>query len=444
MPPTPRSTKPTLDLVALELLEALGERFERTLDVGLDDEVERRRLAGLDLVEDVLEADTLHVDRCVPATCGHTLPVLAGLGHRSGLALVGGDHEVVTGEGHVGETEHLRPASTAGFLDLLALVVDERPDTAPRAGRPPAGHRHAACRAARGSLRPDHGRCRGWPRGRRHGRDRRGWLGGPRARRPPGGSRAARRCRCPAAPRSRTSIVSPPQASGTSPCSESCCMTRSGSAFSRSILLIATTIGTSAALAWSMASTVWGMTPSSAATTRTTMSVASAPRARMAVNASWPGVSMKVMPSAVLLDLVGTDVLGDATGLARDDVGVADAVEQLGLAVVDVAHDGDDRCTVRPGLVLVVFVLGDVEHLAELDLLLLARVDERISAPTSAANSSIMSSDSDCVAVTISPCCIRKRTTSAAVRFRRGPRSCGVEPRSMTITPSGTGALAGV
>ena len=39
---------------------------------------------------------------------------------------------------------------------------------------------------------------------------------------------------------------------------------------------------------------VWGMTPSSAATTRTTMSVASAPRARMAVNASWPGVSMKV------------------------------------------------------------------------------------------------------------------------------------------------------
>ncbi len=37
------------------------------------------------------------------------------------------------------------------------------------------------------------------------------------------------------------------------------------------------------------------MTPSSAATTSTTMSVASAPRARMAVNASWPGVSMKVM-----------------------------------------------------------------------------------------------------------------------------------------------------
>jgi hypothetical protein len=45
---------------------------------------------------------------------------------------------------------------------------------------------------------------------------------------------------------------------------------------------------------------VCGITPSSAATTRTTMSVASAPRARMAVNASWPGVSMKVMSRSFL------------------------------------------------------------------------------------------------------------------------------------------------
>ncbi len=44
-----------------------------------------------------------------------------------------------------------------------------------------------------------------------------------------------------------------------------------------------------------MASSVWGITPSSAATTSTAMSVTSAPRARMAVKASWPGVSMKVI-----------------------------------------------------------------------------------------------------------------------------------------------------
>ncbi len=62
-----------------------------------------------------------------------------------------------------------------------------------------------------------------------------------------------------------------------------------------SILLIATMIGTLAARAWLMASIVCGITPSSAATTSTTMSVTLAPRARMAVKAAWPGVSMKVI-----------------------------------------------------------------------------------------------------------------------------------------------------
>ncbi len=70
--------------------------------------------------------------------------------------------------------------------------------------------------------------------------------------------------------------------------------TRVGSAPSLSILLTATTIGTSAALAWSIASSVCGLTPSSAATTMTAMSVTRAPRARIAVKASWPGVSRNV------------------------------------------------------------------------------------------------------------------------------------------------------
>ena len=42
------------------------------------------------------------------------------------------------------------------------------------------------------------------------------------------------------------------------------------------------------------------------------------------------------------VDLVGADVLGDAAGFAGGDVGGADGVEERGLAVVDVAHDGDD------------------------------------------------------------------------------------------------------
>jgi hypothetical protein len=112
------------------------------------------------------------------------------------------------------------------------------------------------------------------------------------------------------------------------------------------ILLMATMIGTFAALAWRIASIVCGMMPSSAATTSTTMSVTLAPRARMAVNASWPGVSMKVIfLPAGQRHLVGADMLGDAAGLAGGDVGCAQRVEQRGLAVVDVAHDGDHRRT---------------------------------------------------------------------------------------------------
>ena len=90
-------------------------------------------------------------------------------------------------------------------------------------------------------------------------------------------------------------IVSPPHSSGTSSWAARSFFTRSGLAPATSILLIATTMGTLAALAWLMASRVWGITPSSAATTRMTRSVTLAPRARIAVNASWPGVSRKVM-----------------------------------------------------------------------------------------------------------------------------------------------------
>ena len=80
--------------------------------------------------------------------------------------------------------------------------------------------------------------------------------------------------------------TSPPHSSGTTSCAVNSWRIRSGLAASLSILLTATTIGTPAALAWAMASMVCGITPSSAATTRITMSVAFAPRARMAVNAS--------------------------------------------------------------------------------------------------------------------------------------------------------------
>ncbi len=46
---------------------------------------------------------------------------------------------------------------------------------------------------------------------------------------------------------------------------------------------------------------------------------------------------------AVHLLLIGADLLGDAPRLGVDDVGGADGVDESGLAVVDVAHDGHHR-----------------------------------------------------------------------------------------------------
>jgi hypothetical protein len=128
-----------------------------------------------------------------------------------------------------------------------------------------------------------------------------------------------------------------------------------------------------------MASIVWGITPSSAATTSTTMSVTLAPRMRMAEKAAWPGVSRKVTawpPSRP--HLVGADVLGDAAVLAGHHVGGAQRVEQAGLAVVDVAHDGDHR---RPRQQVIVHVLGADEALFDVGFRHAARRCGRIRWP---------------------------------------------------------------
>ena len=75
-------------------------------------------------------------------------------------------------------------------------------------------------------------------------------------------------------------------------------------------------------------------------------------------------------------DLVGADGLGDAAGLPGHHIGLADGVQQLGLAVVDVTHHGHHR---RPGreILLATFVLAelDVEALQQLAVLVLRRDD---------------------------------------------------------------------
>ena len=62
--------------------------------------------------------------------------------------------------------------------------------------------------------------------------------------------------------------------------------------------------------------------------------------------------------AAVLADLVGTDLLGDATGLTGGDPGLSDGVEQRGLAMVDVAEHGDPR---RPRAQAARRLLAEVE-----------------------------------------------------------------------------------
>ena len=185
---------------------------------------------------------------------------------------------------------------------------------------------------------------------------------------------------CLALAETSSKIVSPPHSSGWSPWVTSSLRTRSGLASGRSILFTATTIGTCAALAWSIASTVCGMTPSSAATTSTATSVdLGAAGAHGGERLVARRVEERDLAAVGHVDLVGADVLGDAAGLGVDDRRLADGVEERGLAVVDVAHDGHDR---RPGLERVRLVLERdllgllVGRVADLDLALELAADQ--------------------------------------------------------------------
>ena len=66
--------------------------------------------------------------------------------------------------------------------------------------------------------------------------------------------------------------------------------------------------------------------------------------------------------AVVDLHRVGADVLRDAAGFALGDARRTDRVEQRRLAVVDVAHDGDDR-RARDAVGLVDVLGLDLQHL---------------------------------------------------------------------------------
>ena len=56
-------------------------------------------------------------------------------------------------------------------------------------------------------------------------------------------------------------------------------------------------------------------------------------------------------------------MLGDAAGLTLDDIGAAQRIEQRGLAVIDMAHDGDNR---RPRHQMIIDI-GRADH-ADFDI----------------------------------------------------------------------------
>ncbi len=89
---------------------------------------------------------------------------------------------------------------------------------------------------------------------------------------------------------------------------------------------------------------------------------------------------MKVISRSYTLQLgghlVGTDVLGDAAGFLVHHVGVPDGVQQPGLSVVDVTHDGDHRRSDdQVALATLVAPVGQVERLEQLAVLVLRRDD---------------------------------------------------------------------
>ena len=65
------------------------------------------------------------------------------------------------------------------------------------------------------------------------------------------------------------------------------------------------------------------------------------------------GIEEGDFTSVLQTHVVGTDMLGDASGLAGNDVGIADMVEKRCLTVVDVTHDGDNGSALHKVLLTV-------------------------------------------------------------------------------------------
>src|SRR5262249_47060830 len=277
------------DFVGRGLCDRADDRFQRTLHVGLDDQRQILAARGFELAHHLLER-AAHAGRA----CGHLvapLPSAIG-GDFAGARLRLHDRQAVAGLGRAVEAEDFDRRGGPRRLGRRAGIGAPSVHAGAIGGRPGGSASDARCTStvATGPRPRSSLASITVPSAGRFGLALRSRISDCK----PMVSSSRSMLSFLVADTSTSSTCPPSDSTCTSCCSNSV-RTRSGLASGRSILLIATIIGTFAALAWLMASTVCGMTPSSAATTSTTMSVTLAPRARMAVKAAWPGVSMKVI-----------------------------------------------------------------------------------------------------------------------------------------------------
>ena len=119
---------------ALELAHAFGHRFERTVYVGFDDQVQRGSFAGLNLGKDVFQLHTF-LGASITALGQQSLTLGTRVGHCSSGAIVGGNTEVVASLRNCRKTQNLHRCRRACFFDLFAAIVDDGAHTTPSGTR---------------------------------------------------------------------------------------------------------------------------------------------------------------------------------------------------------------------------------------------------------------------------------------------------------------------
>src|ERR1044071_2109037 len=113
------------DLVGFDFFERLDDGLDRALGIGLDHDSEDFVGLRLQRFEQVLQGDLLAAALVFAAEFFESV-----LGHLAGVLLVFHDAEFEAGFGHAVQPEHLDGDGRAGFLEPVALFVDQGPDLA--------------------------------------------------------------------------------------------------------------------------------------------------------------------------------------------------------------------------------------------------------------------------------------------------------------------------